>query len=192
MVLGVGYAADHDLTDSLKSSLGAIVTEPHLRTLIKGAIIGPSSGIVSADGRVISFSFASGDDGTTETWEAFHPRMLVERINSGPRNSGQKANGTGQDGAGSTLSTSLRNATGDPAVVLIEALISKVSSITMIDRDEIEADAPLSTYGLDSLVSVELRNWIRRETSVDLALPSIVGAENLRALSAHILSRRGK
>jgi len=41
----------------------------------------------------------------------------------------------------------------------------------MIDRDEVEPDTPLSNYSLDSLVSVELRNWIRRQTGVELALP---------------------
>jgi acyl carrier protein len=60
----------------------------------------------------------------------------------------------------------------------------------MIERDEIEADAPLSNYRLDSLVSVELRNWIRRETTVDLATPKIVGASNLRSLATYVLSQR--
>lgn len=52
------------------------------------------------------------------------------------------------------------------------------------DREEIS----LSEYGLDCLVNVELRNWIRRDFSVELALTAIVGAENLRALSERIVS----
>ena len=68
--------------------------------------------------------------------------------------------------------------------------MDKVSSITMIERDEIEPDAPLVNYSLDSLVSVELRTWIRRETGVELTLPRIVNAEHLRALARHILSQR--
>jgi hypothetical protein len=39
-------------------------------------------------------------------------------------------------------------------------------------------------------VSVELRNWIRRETTVELPLPKIVGAANLRAMSTYILSQK--
>ena len=68
--------------------------------------------------------------------------------------------------------------------------MDKVSSITMIERDDIEPDAPLANYSLDSLVSVELRNWIRRETGVELPLPKIVNAGNLRALATHILAQR--
>lgn len=62
--------------------------------------------------------------------------------------------------------------------------------MTMIERDEVEADAPLMSFGLDSLVSVELRNWIRRETSVELALTTITHAANLKALATHILAQR--
>lgn len=79
----------------------------------------------------------------------------------------------------------------DPLTGLIEALITKVSAMTMIERDEVVADGPLVSYGLDSLVSVELRNWIRRETGVDLALTAITQAANLRALATQILSQRG-
>jgi acyl carrier protein len=73
---------------------------------------------------------------------------------------------------------------------LIEALISKVSAMTMIEREDVRADVPLASYSLDSLVSVELRNWIRRETTVELALSAILQAENLQALAEQILAQR--
>lgn len=46
---------------------------------------------------------------------------------------------------------------------LIEALTTKVSAMIMIERDQVEPDTPLVSFGLDSLVSVKLRNWIRRD-----------------------------
>ncbi|KAH8797946.1 putative polyketide synthase [Xylogone sp. PMI_703] len=183
VVLGVGYVVDHDLTDHLKNSLGAILDENHLRTLIKGAIIGSSSGVVK-DGKAMSFCFANGYDSDSELWACFHPRDLVKRIKTAT--SSEDDSGAGRSSNNRITGVKVASG-GDPAQNLLEALISKVSSITMIDRDEIEADAPLCAYGLDSLVSVELRNWIRRETSVELPLPNIVNAENLRALSTTIL-----
>lgn len=63
--------------------------------------------------------------------------------------------------------------------------------MTVIDRDEVGADAPLASFGLDSLVSVELRNWIRRKTGVDLLLLSAIAkAESLCALATDILAQR--
>jgi acyl carrier protein len=68
------------------------------------------------------------------------------------------------------------------------ALKDKVSVMTMINRDDILIDRNIEDYGLDSLVSVELRNWIRREFGAELALTAIVGSGNLKGLSEKILS----
>ena len=70
--------------------------------------------------------------------------------------------------------------------------MTKVSAITMIDKDYIEAGAPTSKYRLDSLVSVELRNWIRRETGIELPLTAIVRAGTLRTFATNILAQRSR
>ena len=186
MVLDVGYAVDHGLTEDLKRALGATLTEAHLQTLVKGAIVGPSSGL-NIGGTALSFTLASGDDPSTQTWQLFHPLALVQRINDKLRSHNDKD--MGQDGNARPIGLRIGKS-GNPLIDLLEGLIDKVSSITMIDKDEVEPDIPLKAYSLDSLVSVELRNWIRRETGVELPLPRIVGSENLRALATHILSQR--
>ncbi|KAJ4245071.1 hypothetical protein NW762_014282 [Fusarium torreyae] len=185
VVLDVGYVADRDLEGKLTSSLGAVLSLAHLRTVIKGGIMGPSSGLYR-DGKAISFSYARGDDSSTLPWQAFHPRALVDYIRAETR-----ADGTSDDTKSREAKTKglqLSNG-GDPLTSLLAVLMDKVSSITMIERDEIEADAPLSNYSLDSLVSVELRNWIRRETSVELPPSKIANTANLRALAAYILAQ---
>ncbi|KPM39275.1 Lovastatin diketide synthase LovF [Neonectria ditissima] len=187
VVLDVGYVADRDLEGTLTNSLGAVLSLGDLRTVVKGAILGPSSGL-NRDGKAISFSYARGDDSSTLPWQCFHPRALVNYIRADSR-----ADGTTEASQGAAKSKGLQLTladASDPLAALLAVLMDKVSSITMIERDEIEADAPLSNYSLDSLVSVELRNWIRRETGVDLQLPKIVNAANLRALATHILAQR--
>ena len=79
----------------------------------------------------------------------------------------------------------------DPQEGLTDALVHKVATMTMMEVEEVQPDAPLATFSLDSLVSVELRNWIRRETNVELALPEITQAESLSVLAKTILERRG-
>ncbi|EJP60751.1 polyketide synthase [Beauveria bassiana ARSEF 2860] len=180
LVLDVGYAVKQGLTEDLKAALGATLTEAHLRTLIKGAIIGPSSSL-NAGGKAMSFTLASGDDASQQSWQLFHPRDLVQRTNSKMLVPGfENLLGKRVDGSHNH----------DPLLHLLEHLLDKVSSITMIERDEVHADAPLRNYGLDSLISVELRNWIRRQTKVELPLPRIVGAKNLRTLAQNILAQK--
>lgn len=60
----------------------------------------------------------------------------------------------------------------------------------MIDREDVTPGRSLLEYGLDSLVAVELRNWIKRECGVELALMHIVGAVNLQALADQIISQQ--
>lgn len=72
---------------------------------------------------------------------------------------------------------------------LLPALISKVAEMMMMEVEEVSADVPLGQLGLDSLVAVELRNWIRREGKVELPLTKVVGAKNLRALVEYVTSK---
>ncbi|KAK6829682.1 polyketide synthase [Apiospora arundinis] len=100
-------------------------------------------------------------------------RDAGEAVGDG-QGSGSKAQGDWKDGSPEGL---------------MNALTNKVATITMMDIEEVTPERELDDYGLDSLISVELRNWIKRESGVDLPLNAIVEAENLQALADDILSR---
>ena len=44
--------------------------------------------------------------------------------------------------------------------LVIEALASKLSAIFSFDASDVDTERSLSSYGVDSLVAVELRNWL--------------------------------
>lgn len=88
-------------------------------------------------------------------WRYFHPVHTKERLIA----EASKRKKSGADGDANASATSW-TAAADPLSGLIEALISKVSAMMMIEREDVRADVPLASYSLDSLVSVELRNWI--------------------------------
>lgn len=182
LILDAGYAIDRDMTEKLKGHIGATLTIAHIYTLVKGAIIGPSSHL-NHDGAAISCCL-DAEYSRPRPWQWIPPSSLMER--NGPSNNPDQHNAT-ESGMGGRQ-TRLRGT--NTRENLLEALLGKVSTITMIDRDDMEPDAPLAGYSLDSLISVELRNWILRETGVDLSLPSIVRAASLRALAADILAQR--
>jgi acyl carrier protein len=185
VVLDVGYVADNNLSEILKQSLGAALTMADIRCIFRSAISGPKSPFYSG-GKTTAFKLwvdGAPVDVDNSTWTYFHPVHTKERLRE-EKAMRQKA------GSATVLSSASWTAAEDPLSGLIEALIDKVSAMTMIDRDEVQADTPLAAYSLDSLVSVELRNWIRRETSVELTLGAITQAESLRALATDILAQR--
>ncbi|KAK8109398.1 hypothetical protein PG999_007535 [Apiospora kogelbergensis] len=186
VVEGVGYVADRGISERLKGTLGLSLSEAQLYTLVAGAIVGPASGL-NVRGRSFSFVTTPTDTDKKLPWEHFHflraiaPPSLRDASSRGG-NAARKAHAAGgrADAKG--------GADTSPEAVM-EALRTKVSNVTMLDRDEITPERSLVHYGLDSLVSVELRNWIRREYGADLALKDIVAARHLNALSKDIRSQ---
>jgi hypothetical protein len=57
----------------------------------------------------------------------------------------------------------------EEAVQLITAAImmQRLANLMMIPEADIDAGRPLSAYGVDSLVAVEVRNWIARAMAVE-------------------------
>lgn len=58
--------------------------------------------------------------------------------------------------------------------------------------EPIEPSRSMSTYGIDSLIAVEFRNWAVAELAVSVSMLEITNAESLVALSRKIVSRAGK
>lgn len=54
------------------------------------------------------------------------------------------------------------------AAVVVEALRHKLARALALALDDMNVDDPLADYGVDSLVAVELRNWVRTLFEADL------------------------
>lgn len=68
-------------------------------------------------------------------------------------------------------STSLSEATD----VLARGLAERLTTIFSMSQDGFDLNQPLHTYGVDSLIAVELRNWFLKTLKVDLAIFEISG-----------------
>ncbi|PNY26666.1 Polyketide synthase [Tolypocladium capitatum] len=170
----VGYVIERaGMREQLESKIGISLSIAQVHAIIKGAIIGASSGL-NHDSK--TFAFVREDSLAFQGWEERSHYLSAIR-----QKKATETDGTGQHGGGGAPA-------GEEGV--LEALSSKVSSITMIDRDDVTPTRRLLEYGLDSLVAVELRNWIKREYGVELALMHIVGAANLQTLADQIISRQ--
>ena len=70
----------------------------------------------------------------------------------------------------------------DRAAVVVDALARKLARALSVSPEEIDTDKPLRIFGVDSLVAVELRNWIRKEFSADVAVFVIMGEATVVAI----------
>lgn len=70
----------------------------------------------------------------------------------------------------------------DRSMVVVSALKSKLARALDVSVDDIDSHRNLSDYGTDSLMAVELRNWIRRDFGVSVAIFDLLGGADIGAL----------
>ncbi|RYP74561.1 hypothetical protein DL769_003988 [Monosporascus sp. CRB-8-3] len=99
--------------------------------------------------------------------------------------------GNDADGGAAQLATALKNVDSPAAaqLVLCDFLLEKLSKVLMIPLAELNSALPMSAYGVDSLVAVEIRNWIFREMKVDMPVFELQGGASLMELCEMIGKR---
>jgi acyl carrier protein len=75
--------------------------------------------------------------------------------------------------------------------VITEVTVEKFIRFLNLEADDVGPDQPLSSYGLDSLVSIELKNWMVRAFKVALQVSELTSARNIAHL-AELLATRSK
>jgi hypothetical protein len=73
--------------------------------------------------------------------------------------------------------------------LVYEGLVNKVSAILMIEKDDIDGRQPIAAYGLDSLVAVEIRNWVTKQTDANLQVLELLSSGSLISLSQNIVKK---
>lgn len=181
MIENAGYVADRGLSGHLKDHFGVWLSAAQLHTLMGKAIVDCSSDL-HRDGKMLAFVRS---EALPRLWNNANMLRAVTRTNpqvvdaADVESSDELANNTDQIG-------------GDREILaqVIDALVGRILVITMMDADEVTPDRHVSEYGLDSLVSVELRNWIQRHFNVELAITQIVGARDIREIASAIVAKR--
>jgi aryl carrier-like protein len=97
------------------------------------------------------------------------------------------------DGEGSATScaTLLPAATSlaDAAKIVSAAIVQKLCKALSSSERDIDVSKPLHSYGVDSLVAVELRAWFMKEVGSDVAVFDIMSGQSLEEL-AELAARR--
>ena len=75
------------------------------------------------------------------------------------------------------------------ATVVTAALVSKLSRSLSISPDEVELTKPLSDYGVDSLMAVELRNWITKDFQANVAVFDFMSGMPIEAIGTLVVEK---
>ncbi|KAK4160344.1 hypothetical protein QBC43DRAFT_359689 [Cladorrhinum sp. PSN259] len=77
----------------------------------------------------------------------------------------------------------------EAASTVSEALATKLAETLSMSRDEVDMAAPMHSFGVDSLVAVEMRNWLSKELRADVAIFDILEATSVAALGASAVAK---
>jgi NADP-dependent 3-hydroxy acid dehydrogenase YdfG len=98
---------------------------------------------------------------------------------------------TAADQVNVSLSSALKAAPdfAEATTIVTEGLLTKVSAVLMVPREDIDVAAPIVKYGLDSLVAIEIRNWIIRELEASLQVLELLTSTSITALAMTIVTK---
>ncbi|KAI0393940.1 polyketide synthase PksD [Xylariaceae sp. FL0594] len=67
--------------------------------------------------------------------------------------------------------------------IVVQALVQKVARTLSVNPVEVEKDKPLHGFGVDSLLAVELRNWMKNEFGAQIPVFEITGGKTVELLA---------
>nr|ALQ32786.1 putative polyketide synthase [Fusarium babinda] len=78
---------------------------------------------------------------------------------------------------------------GERRQVVIRAIAAKLARAMSISHEDVEPNKPLSSYGVDSLMAVELRNWINKEFSATVSVFDIIGGVSISGVAEVVVAQ---
>ncbi|KAK1977921.1 type I polyketide synthase [Colletotrichum cereale] len=181
----VGFVANTEGVAERLSKTGlADIDEANLLKIVETAIQNPRR---SVDLSQLITGILEFDETSTVAWVNDRRFSSVQLNQVGLRGSGGRTDR--QLGAAAQLSDLLQSATSGMGAVaiILDAIVSKLADMFGLDVNEIDEKYPVSKYGVDSLVAVELRNWlVSRAGAETTSIFDVLHSPSLSALAEKI------
>ena len=91
-------------------------------------------------------------------------------------------------GSGASVPQLLKqaNTAEELATTAATCLMERLSNVLMVPLEEMTVKKSVASYGLDSLVAVEVRNWIAKEMGAKVPLLSLMNSPSIETLAVEI------
>ena len=70
-----------------------------------------------------------------------------------------------------------------------EALAAKLAQVLVLSLEDMDPSITVGSLGLDSLVAIEIRNWIAREANANVQVLGLLSSGTLMALAESIVNK---
>ncbi|KAF4594413.1 polyketide synthase [Ophiocordyceps camponoti-floridani] len=195
---GFGYVAEHEeVAAKLKPYGLATVNEQQLFHLLRCAMAGTADGDKKLPTRQLlagagTGGLAQASLATVPETNLFWLSALASFSYLGEvdmRASAEMAGEEMTDDARLVDRLSASKTMDEAAEVVQDMLLARISTIMSLPTADIDTAKPVHAYGVDSLVAVELRNWLSKRLRSDVSIFDLTGNMAITTLSRKIASR---
>ncbi|KAF7562295.1 hypothetical protein G7046_g1836 [Stylonectria norvegica] len=205
MVLGVGVVAENDSLEDKISRRGMYgIEEREMLRAFEAAMSQPAPPklnttqqrqmnaaiILGLDPSRLAENWASSAEENTDIgWmddaRFSHLRLLSDSV-SGKNGGGKSGSGGAADFAERLAEAASSEGYAAALEIMASSIMQKCGSVLMLPIDGFELDGrSVGSYGLDSMIGAELRNWLLKELGLNIAFQELLG----RTLSFKALSK---
>lgn len=194
-VKSVGYVADREAGGDERlrarveyTGLGAIDIEAVLR-LVEDAIRTPLRAHLDQSQVIVGPNYQGiANESPLQGDRRFGTLRIASQ--RGLKDDGDAANSSASSTAALAQALAKPGTTLDEAAALLQdALAAKLAEIFNLPLSDIEPDMPLSRYGVDSLVAVEVRNWLSNGVKSKVSVFEILQSASLSDFAALVASK---
>ncbi len=113
-------------------------------------------------------------------WSLWRGLGITSRVSPRFAHLLQNVSEAGIDASENLSASQLRSAAAQDRVVLVGNMVrSKIGSLLGISAENIDSERALLEMGLDSLMAVEMRNWIEGQMEINLPISTLMRSESL-------------
>ncbi|KAL2850218.1 hypothetical protein BJY01DRAFT_261657 [Aspergillus pseudoustus] len=185
----VGYVSENDEVRKRLNRMGHdTISEEKMLGLIRVGILAQKEG--AAGHHQIVTGLTTREPEAAWIQDAKFALLRQQARSGSSNNSSLQANGASA-GSRASLAESLRGVTDLPSAVLVirDAIIGKLAKNLMVSDADIDPAQPVSACGVDSLVAVELRNWLLAQAGAEVSVIDVLQSKSLLALSENVARR---
>lgn len=92
----------------------------------------------------------------------------------------------GEDGTPLSAQLGEAGSMDQAADIVSGALVRKLAKSIIVSAEDIEVSKPISSYGVDSLLAVELRSWIQTQIKAEVSTFDLLGGSSITSLSSKL------
>ncbi|KAI1806786.1 putative polyketide synthase [Daldinia bambusicola] len=192
MVLGAGFLSDEATADrvleNMQSWIVIGISEKEFLSILQAAITGRSSSSEEGARMPPQVMTGLGTGGILLRGAREEPYYYKDAkfAHLAAVDTHQLARATREDTVQLRARLAQAGSIEQAADIVADALVKKLAKSMMISVEDIEVSRPVSSYGVDSLLAVELRSWIYSEIQSDISVFDLLSKTALASLAKKI------